>query len=56
MLNLPQNEAFLRILMKTIEKIGFHKVLFMVGDAAVKATKTKEDDILWEKIKKLLKK
>jgi hypothetical protein len=54
MLSLPANRAVLRILRKTIEKIGFQKVLFMVGDAAVKATKTKEDDILWEKVKKIL--
>ena len=43
------------IIKKAIKKHGLKGLLIMVGDIAVKVTKTKEDDVLWAKIKKLLK-
>ena len=43
------------ILGKLIKKHGMLKVLLIVGDLAVKATKTKKDDKAWAKIKKVIK-
>jgi len=40
---------------KLIKKYGMLKVLMIVGDLAVKATKTKKDDKAWAKIKKVIK-
>jgi len=45
----------LKVLLKQyVKKHGLKKILIKVGDIAVKATKTKDDDKLWKKIKKLL--
>tara|TARA_R110002020_G_scaffold34973_3_gene105942 strand:- start:94 stop:243 length:150 start_codon:yes stop_codon:yes gene_type:complete len=41
---------------RMIKKYGMLKVLMIVGDLAVKTTKTKKDDEIWEKIKKVIKK
>ena len=43
------------LLKKYIKKHGFKKILIKVGDIAVKATKTKKDDEVWAKFKKVLK-
>ena len=39
---------------RLIKKYGMLKVLMIVGDLAVKATKTKKDDKAWAKIKKVI--
>ena len=44
------------LLAKAIKKHGLIGILVKVGDAAVKVTKTKEDDKLWAKVKKILEK
>ena len=41
---------------RLIRKHGMKKVLLMIGDAAVKATKSKEDDKIWAQVKKVLEK
>ena len=41
---------------KLVKKHGLKKLLLLVGDFAVKATKTKKDDEIWDKVKKLLSK
>ncbi len=41
---------------RLIKKYGMLKVLMIVGDLAVKTTKTKKDDEIWAKIKKVIKK
>ena len=43
------------IIGKLIKKHGMLRVLLIVGDLAVKATKTKVDDKAWAKIKKVIK-
>ena len=43
------------IIGRLIKKHGMLKVLLIVGDLAVKATKTKTDDKAWAKIKKVIK-
>jgi len=43
------------IIGKLIKKHGMLKVLLIVGDLAVKATKTKKDDKAWAKIRKVIK-
>jgi hypothetical protein len=40
---------------RLIKKYGMKQLLIMVGDAAVKYSKTKEDDKIWEQVKKVLK-
>ena len=45
---------FKMIIKKLIKKHGMKGLLIMVGDLAVKATKSKEDDKVWAKVKKLL--
>tara|TARA_R100000152_G_C6691882_1_gene123296 strand:+ start:348 stop:497 length:150 start_codon:yes stop_codon:yes gene_type:complete len=46
----------LKILLgKLIKKHGLIGILIMVGDIAVKVTKTKKDDKAWAKIKKAIK-
>ena len=46
----------LKILLgKLIKKHGLIGILIMVGDIAVKVTKTKKDDKAWAKIKKVIK-
>ena len=42
------------IIAKLVKKHGLKAILIKVGDVAVKVTKTKKDDELWAKIKKLL--
>ena len=42
------------LLKKYIKKHGLKKILIKVGDIAVKATKTKDDDRAWAKIKKVI--
>ena len=45
----------LKILLgKLIKKHGLIGILIMVGDIAVKVTKTKKDDKAWAKIKKAI--
>ena len=39
---------------KFVAKHGFIPLLLKVGGWAVKATKTKDDDKLWAKVKKVL--
>lgn len=52
-----KNNMILKILItKLAKKIGMQKLLFFVGDIAVKATKSKKDDQIWNKVKKVLKK
>ena len=43
------------ILGKLIKKHGVLGVLIVVGDLAVKITKSKKDDKAWAKIKKVIK-
>ena len=42
------------IIAKFVKKHGLKAILIKVGDIAVKITKSKEDDKLWAKVKKLL--
>ena len=42
------------LLAKAIKKHGLKAILLKVGDIAVKATKTKKDDEVWEKVKEVL--
>jgi len=39
---------------KLVKKHGLKALLIKIGDIAVKVTKTKKDDELWKKVKKLL--
>jgi len=39
---------------KLVKKHGLKVLLIKIGDIAVKVTKTKKDDELWKKVKKLL--
>ena len=39
-----------------IKKYGMKKLLLMIGDYAVKATKSKDDDKIWAKVKSVLNK
>ena len=43
------------LLSKAIKKHGLKAILIKVGDIAVKITKTKKDDEVWAKFKKVLK-
>ena len=40
---------------KQVQKHGLKGILIKVGDLAVKATKSKKDDEVWEKVKEVLK-
>ena len=42
------------LLAKAVKKHGLKAILIKAGDIAVKVTKTKKDDIAWEKIKKVI--
>ena len=42
------------IIAKFVKKHGLKAILIKVGNVAVKVTKSKKDDELWSKIKKLL--
>ena len=48
------NNMLKAILAKAIKKHGLKGLLIKVGDVAVKATKTKDDDKVWAKVKKVL--
>ena len=39
---------------KLVKKIGMGKLLLLIGDTAVKATKSKKDDKVWAEVKVLL--
>ena len=43
-----------RIIGKLVKKHGMKGLLIMVGDYAVKATKSKEDDKIWADVKEFL--
>ena len=45
---------FKRLLQRLVKKHGMKGLLLLVGDHAVKATKSKEDDKIWEEVKILL--
>ena len=42
------------MVIKLLKKHGLQKLLLLVGDTAVSITKTKKDDEIWAKIKKLI--
>ena len=42
------------LLAKAIKKHGLKTILIKVGDIAVKATKSKDDDKVWAKVNKVL--
>ena len=42
------------LLVKAIKKHGLKAILLKVGDIAVKATKSKKDDEIWAKVRKLV--
>ena len=42
------------IIARLVKKHGLKGLLFKVGDLAVKITKSKKDDVVWAKVKKLL--
>jgi len=39
---------------RLVKKHGLKKLILLIGDYAVKATKSKKDDKVWNKVKKLL--
>lgn len=43
-----------RIIGRLVKKHGMVGLLMMIGDYAVKATKSKKDDEVWEEVKMLL--
>ena len=45
---------FKLLIAKFVAKHGFATLLLKVGNLAVKATKSKKDDKVWAKVKKLL--
>ena len=44
------------LIKRFIKKHGMKNLLMMVGDYAVKSTKSKKDDKVWAEVKKVLKK
>ena len=42
------------IIARLVKKHGLKKLLLKIGDLAVKITKSKKDDVVWAKVKKLL--
>lgn len=44
------------LISRLIRKYGMKKLLIMIGDVAVKYSKTKEDDKIWAQVKKILNK
>ena len=48
------NNMFKLLIGKFVAKHGLVPLLLKVGNLAVKATKTKKDDEVWAKVKKLL--
>jgi hypothetical protein len=50
-----QGKAMLKILVKKlVRKIGMVNLLLLIGDTAVKATKSKKDDKVWNEVKAML--
>ena len=50
-----QGKAMLKILVKKlVRKIGMVNLLLLIGDTAVKATKSKKDDKVWNEVKSML--
>ena len=43
-----------RMIARLVKKHGMVGLLLMIGDYAVKATKSKKDDKIWEEVKVLL--
>jgi|TARA_R110002051_G_scaffold272507_1_gene332994 hypothetical protein len=43
-----------RVIGRLVKKHGMVGLLMMIGDYAVKATKSKKDDKVWEEVKTLL--
>tara|TARA_R100001530_G_C4321425_1_gene155954 strand:- start:6895 stop:7044 length:150 start_codon:yes stop_codon:yes gene_type:complete len=43
-----------RMIQRMVRKHGMVGLLMLIGDHAVKATKSKEDDKVWEEVKTLL--
>ena len=43
-----------RIIGRLVKKHGMVGLLLMIGDYAVKATKSKKDDKIWEEVRVLL--
>jgi hypothetical protein len=43
-----------RIIGRLVKKHGMVSLLLMIGDYAVKFTKSKKDDEVWEQVKELL--
>ncbi len=43
-----------RLIARMVGKMGMVQMLIMVGDYAVKASKSKKDDEIWEEVKALL--
>lgn len=41
---------------RLVKKQGLKKLLLLVGDFAVKTTKSKKDDEIWSKVRKVLSK
>ena len=50
------NDMLKALLAKAIKKHGLKAILIKVGDVAVKATKSKDDDKIWAKVKSVLNK
>ena len=42
------------LIKKLVKKIGMVQLIMMVGDTAVKATKSKKDDKVWSEVKVML--
>tara|TARA_R100000656_G_C3878065_1_gene113763 strand:+ start:29 stop:178 length:150 start_codon:yes stop_codon:yes gene_type:complete len=43
-----------KLVQRLVKKHGMKGLLMMIGNYAVKATKTKKDDEIWEEVKSLL--
>jgi len=43
-----------RMIQRMVKKHGMVGLLLLIGDYAVKATKSKKDDEIWEEVKTLL--
>jgi len=43
-----------RIIQRMVRKMGMVNLIIMIGDHAVKASKSKKDDEIWAEVKELL--
>jgi len=43
-----------RIIQRMVKKMGMVNLIIMIGDYAVKASKSKKDDKIWAEVKELL--